>query len=205
MSDPSPCEYISWSRFYASCRSLAGKIRAGGFAPQLIVAIGRGGWMPGRILSDLLGQMNVASFKIEHYRGTHQARVATVRYPLSADVGGQRVLVVDDVTDSGDTFEVALSHIRARGAPSEIRTAVLHHKTASQYAPDFYAHKVIKWRWIIYPWAAIEDLSSFLEAMDPPPDTVDDFAARLIRDHRLQVPRRVLDDVFTATRHRAWT
>jgi hypoxanthine phosphoribosyltransferase len=60
---------------------LVAKVRAAGFTPQVIVAIGRGGWMPARILSDFLGQMNLATIRIEHYRGPHRTRIATVRHP----------------------------------------------------------------------------------------------------------------------------
>ncbi|AKB12522.1 Xanthine-guanine phosphoribosyltransferase [Methanosarcina thermophila CHTI-55] len=42
-------------------------------------------------------------------------------------------------------------------------TAVLQHKTCSAFTPDFYAQKIIKWRWIIYPWARYEDLAGFAE------------------------------------------
>jgi hypothetical protein len=92
---------------------LAEDIRGGGYRPEAIVAIGRGGWMPGPILADLLEVMNLTSFKVEHYRGAHREAFARVRYPLAADLSGLRVLLVDDVSDSGDTFRVALEHLRA--------------------------------------------------------------------------------------------
>jgi hypoxanthine phosphoribosyltransferase len=105
---------------------------------------------------------------------------------------------------SGDTFEVALNHIRACGTPAEVRTAALHHKTVSHFVPDFYARKVIVWRWIVYPWAVIEDLSTFLEAMAPRPDTPEAFAARLAQDHRLEVPRPLLVDALVAASRHTW-
>ena len=122
-----------------------------------------------------------------------------MRYPLAADVTGQRVLLVDDVSDTGDTFRVALEHIRERSTPAEVRTAALHHKVVSHVVPDFYARKMVKWRWIIYPWAVVEDLSAFLESMEPRPRSVEEFAERLARDYQVRMPRRMLLDVLTAT------
>jgi hypothetical protein len=194
---PSRCEVISWSSFYDLARRLARKIRDSGYQPEVIVAIGRGGYVPGRILSDLLGQMDLTSFKIEHYHHARKQHAARVRYPLATDVAGRRVLLVDDVADSGETFAVALKHLNSRGAPAEIRSAVLHYKTISPYVPDYYAQKVLKWRWIIYPWAVTEDVGSFIRDMDPKPASADEAARRLATDHGIRLPRKVLSDLLT--------
>jgi hypoxanthine phosphoribosyltransferase len=193
-----PCELVTWGRFYALCRRLAEDIRASGYRPEVIVAIGRGGWMPGRVLADLLELMNLTSFKVEHYHGTHRESLARVRYPLAADLSGLRVLLVDDVSDSGDTFRVALEHLRTRAPPAEVRTAVLHHKIVSAFAPDLYAARVVKWRWIIYPWAVAEDLTGLIRALDPTPSTLESMASALAERHGLRVPRGTLEDVWRA-------
>ncbi|MDO8959606.1 MAG: phosphoribosyltransferase [Rhodocyclaceae bacterium] len=190
------CEIISWSAFHDLARRLARKIADSGYRPDVIVAIGRGGYVPGRVLSDFLDQMDLTSFKIEHYRHARKQHAARVRYPLAADVTGRRVLLVDDVADSGETFAVALAHLNSRGAPAEIRSAVLHYKTVSPYVPDYYAQKAIKWRWIIYPWAVAEDVGSFIRAMRPQPASADEAARRLAAAHGIRLPRRVLADLF---------
>ena len=63
------------------------------------------------------------------------------------------------------TFGLAMEHLWDRGA-AEVRTAALHHKVVSSFVPDYYARKVIKWRWIIYPWAIMESLSERIGAME---------------------------------------
>lgn len=90
------------------------------------------------MLSDYLDIYNLSGFKIEHYRRAQKQAQARVRYALSANVEGLKLLLVDDVSDGGDTFEVAVSHLHERGPPAEIRTAVLHHKAVSSFVPDFY-------------------------------------------------------------------
>lgn len=193
---PPVCEAVSWNAVHDLARLLARKVAASGYQPDIIVAIGRGGWVPGRILSDFLDQMNLTSFKIEHYRNTLKMKAARVRYPLAADVAGRHVLLVDDVADSGETFALALAHLNRRGAPSEVRSAVLHYKTSSPYVPDYYAKKVVKWRWIIYPWALAEDVGGFIRAMDPRPATAAELERRLAADHGLRLPRKLLPDLL---------
>lgn len=85
---------------------------------------------------------------------------ARIRFPLSVDISGKKVLIVDDVTDTGDTLKLSIGYVQSLNA-SEIRTAVLQHKTCSSFVPDFYGQKIIRWRWIIYPWARYEDLAGF--------------------------------------------
>jgi hypoxanthine phosphoribosyltransferase len=196
MSTLIPCEVITWNRFYTQARRLARLIRESGYRPDTIVAIGRGGYMPARVLSDFLGLMDLTSFKIEHYQGTHVSKKAIVRYPLSASLRGRRVLLVDDVSDSGDTFTAAMEHVNSLGRPTEVRTAVLHHKLVSRFTPDFHAHKVVKWRWIIYPWAVAEDLTTLIGAMGPRPGDVEAITRRLARDHGIRISRKVLADIL---------
>ena len=64
----------------------------------------------------------VAKLMRDHHVGN------VVRYPLGHGVAGQRVLLIDDVCDTGDTFEVANKHLGDRIQPMETRTAVMHYK-----------------------------------------------------------------------------
>lgn len=194
---PQRCEVVSWSYFYELARRLARKVRDSGYRPDLIVAIGRGGYVPARVLSDWLGLMDLTGFKIEHYHRIEKEKAARVRYPLPAAVSGRRVLLVDDVADSGETFVTALRHLQERGPPAEVRSAVLYYKTVSPYVPDFYARKAVKWRWIIYPWAVAEDVGSILRQMAPPPADADEAARRLLAERGIRLPRKVLADLLS--------
>lgn len=195
-SPPIPCELITWNTFHRQARELARKVRASGFRPDTLVAIGRGGYMPARVLSDFLDLADLNTFKVEHYQSTKISRQAVVRYPLSGSLKGRRVLLVDDVSDSGDTFVAALRHVKSKGTPTEIRTAVLHHKVVSSYTPDYYVHRIVKWRWIIYPWAVAEDLSSLIGAFAQPPWDEEAILGRLAADHGVRVSRPLLRDVL---------
>ncbi|MFZ1316283.1 phosphoribosyltransferase, partial [Methanothrix sp.] len=142
---------------------LAYEIKRSGFRPDLIVAIGRGGYVPARVVSDFLLFSLLASIKIEHWDTAACERPqASVRFPLAVDVQSQKVLIIDDVTDTGKTLRTAVDYMKELGA-AEVRTGVLQHKTVSPFVPDYYAEKVAEWRWIIYPWAAHEDLVGLAE------------------------------------------
>ncbi|HPJ74544.1 MAG TPA: phosphoribosyltransferase [Methanoregulaceae archaeon] len=158
-----PVELVTWARSYELGRKLAGLVRKSGYSPDLIIAIGRGGYVPGRVVADLLLMDCLTSFKVEHWGVAAERRgEAVVRYPLSVDIKGMKVLVIDDVTDTGDTLAVSVDYLR-ECMPAEIRTGVLQHKTCSTFLPDYYAETVSKWHWIVYPWAVFEDLSGFAE------------------------------------------
>ncbi len=165
------CELISWSEIQRLCLRLAGLIRESGYRPDLIVAIGRGGYVPARLLCDYLDIMGLTSIKIEHYlSGAKQQEETIIRYPLKADITGLRVLLVDDVNDTGDTLVAATEHLQAF-QPAEVRTAVMHEKTVSRIGADYFAMRIVRWRWLIYPWAVYEDVKGFLERMTPFPES----------------------------------
>lgn len=194
-----PCELLSWGDFYQLARRLARLVRDDRFAPDIIVAISRGGLIPARVLADHLNLFDLATVKIEHYHAVTKQRCARVRYPLRADIEDRRVLLVDDVSDSGDTFEVAIGHIHDQGRPQALRSAVLHHKQVSSYLPDYFVEEVIEWRWVIYPWAVIEDIGSFLSELASRPSTVEELSLQIQQRHAVRVPRQILEDVLAMT------
>ncbi len=163
------CELISWHRVHQLAGRLAFTILDSGFQPEVIVGIARGGYVPARILCDFLDVYALTSIRVVHYAsGARKKPQAEVTDSLCTDITGKRVLIVDDVSDTGDTYTVAISHLSGHD-PLEIRTAVLLHKTTASYQPDYIGRRVIKWRWMIYPWALIEDVTGFIDRMEPRP------------------------------------
>lgn len=181
------CELVSWKRFYELCNQLAETISIAGYQPDLIIAIGRGGWIPGRVLSDMMGQFNLTSIKVEHYQETQHHQVAQVRYPLTANIDGKRVLILDDLCDSGDTFDVAVEHVRSKGHPLDIKTACLLYKQVSSFVPDFYVEKLQEWRWITFPWAVVEDIRGLLKRVNRMPSTKSELMAMLRTQYGIEL------------------
>ncbi len=157
------CELMSWGKAVKNANSLSRLLKYSGYKIDIAVAIARGGFVPARILSDYLSIRNLTAIKVEHWGVAHtETEKAILKYPLNADIKDKNVLLVDDITDSGDTLRVSLEYLKSFG-PKEIRTAVLVHKTCSVIAPDYFVRKVAKWKWIIFPWHIWEDLTGFIK------------------------------------------
>jgi len=196
MARPFHCELVPWRRVASLTRRLAQHIAAAGFVPDVIVAIARGGYVPARLLADYLDVMDLVSLRIEHYTaGARKRRRARVVQPLNIALAGRRVLIVDDVADTGDTFVLARAHVAAR-RPAAVLTAALHYKSGSVFEPDFYAERLTSWRWINYPWARIEDIAGFIARLRPRPTTAAAAARRLDREFGLRAPRALVEDAM---------
>ncbi len=192
-----PCQLISWDEAYQLSRKLAKEIKSSRFRPDLVIAIGRGGFVPARIVCDFLLHSLLTSIKIEHWDIAACKRPeAAVRFPLAVDVQDQSILIIDDVTDTGDTLRAALDYVKSLGA-GETKTGVMQHKTTSSVVPDFYADVIKDWRWIIYPWAAHEDLVGFTEkVLSVELETREQIRARLKEQYTLVLDENCLTEVL---------
>ncbi len=138
----------TWTEISEMCETLASKVKE--YKPDILVGISRGGLVPVRLLSDILDNRNVAIMKIEFYTGIgERAKEPKVTQPLTIDITGKRVLIVDDVADTGHSLMVASEYVKSKGA-SECRIATLHFKPTSAFKPDYYLASTDAW--IIYPW-----------------------------------------------------
>jgi hypoxanthine phosphoribosyltransferase len=167
-----------------------------GYKTDIIVAIARGGFIPARFLCDFLHVLDMTSIKVQHYApGAVKERTAWIKFPLSADIRGKKVLVVDDVNDTGETLVAAKNHIETF-QPSAVRFAVLHEKQTTILKADYYSFYVRKWRWIIYPWAVVEDVGSFLQKMKPYPNNPSDASAHLRAQYGIRMSLRWIEKIM---------
>lgn len=147
--------HLSWDDVQGLVEVVAGKIEASGFRPDMIVAISRGGFDPARILCDQLSIRRLASVQVEAYDGMVKRPEPIVVLPVNADLKWKKVLVVDDVSDSGASIVKAKEHAMEKEA-SDVRVATVHIKPWSKFIPDYYAESVDKW--VVYPWELKECL-----------------------------------------------
>ena len=157
------CEILTWNRVARDTKRLSCIIKESGYKPSIVVAIGRGGLVPGRVLCDYLHIRDLTTIKVEHWGITATPdKKAVIKFPLCVDIKDKRVLLVDDTTDTGDTLRISTGYLKSF-EPKEVRTAALIHKTSSAITPDYFVRKVVKWKWIIFPWHLWEDLTSFVK------------------------------------------
>ena len=186
-------EYVapSWDRIYEMIVDLALVIRASGFKPDLIVGVSRGGWAPGRILSDLLENPHTANIKIEFYVGIEKTEgKPVVTQPISEDISKKNVLVVDDVADTGESLKLALDHVLEKGA-GKIMTATVFYKPHSKFKPDFFADTTSNW--IIFPWERLEATKLMLEEAKAEGRSLDSVRAVL---KKCGIEGRIADSLF---------
>lgn len=171
-------EVPNWSQIYAMLLSQAGKIRRSGFIPDVIVGVTRGGWVPARVLSDLLGIHALATIRAEFYLGVAETQNApVVTQGVSADVTEKKVLLVDDVADTGKSLRLAVEHLKQHGA-SEIRVASVYLKPLSVVTPDYWEKETRGW--VVFPWDAKETIMEILEKHGDE-NTINVEAAKLVK------------------------
>jgi len=143
-------EFVWWERLYELCFRLYEKIEDSGYRPDVIVGIARWGWIPARVLSDLFFTRETANVKVDLYRGIYARDMEPrVSQQLPKDMKWERPLLVDDVSDTGDSFAISVKHLEKRGYNNP-RTAALHMKPWTKFVPDYYVVKTEAW--VVYPW-----------------------------------------------------
>ncbi|TFF96740.1 phosphoribosyltransferase [Candidatus Thorarchaeota archaeon] len=155
------CYVLDFDDIYNYAYQTALKIKKSGWRPDAIVGIARGGWVHARIQCDLLAVKELYSVKIDHWGVTAtKDGKAKLTCPLTADVTGKDVLVIDDITDTGESLTMAVEHVKTCG-PDEVRSATLMHIAGSKFEPDYYGVE-ISWAWEIFPWNFYEDLTALI-------------------------------------------
>ena len=171
-------EIPSWDQLYGLLLNLSEAVRKSGFEADLMVGVSRGGWIPARIMSDLLENPNLANVTAEFYVGVAETRQEpSITQPVSASVDGKKVLVVDDLADTGKSLKIVNAHLKNQGA-SEVRIATIYYKPWSITVPDYYEKETR--RWIIFPWEQKETVKKIVEKFIGAGRTVEEAKEKLI-------------------------
>ena len=147
-------EVLTYEAFGDAVRELAQTIVDDDFDPDVILSIARGGMGLGMALGYALDVKNISVINVEFYTGIDERLEMPIMLPptpAAIDLSGMRVLVADDVADTGRTLELVQDFIADHVAES--RTAVIYAKSASVIKPDY------AWRhtdaWIDFPWSVL--------------------------------------------------
>ncbi|MDD1764431.1 MAG: phosphoribosyltransferase [Candidatus Methanomethyliaceae archaeon] len=169
---------VTWDDIQSSALTLANKISESGFYPEMIVGIARGGWVVARILSDLLDVRDLASVKIEFYKGVNdKERTPKITQPISESPKGKLVLIADDVADSGESLLLAKRHIEDQGA-RVTKIATIHLKPWSKVQPEYYVSLTDSW--VMYPWEVRETVEHLINIWREETKDLTELRARLI-------------------------
>ncbi|MDO4242762.1 MAG: phosphoribosyltransferase [Actinomyces sp.] len=172
-------EILTWELFGTAERELSAQIVASGWFPDLIIAIARGGLIPAGAIGYAIGVKAMGAMNVEFYTDIGQTLDEPVILPPLMDASGlpgKRVLVVDDVADSGKTLKMVMEllghqglELGGRTVQVDARSAVIYRKPRSIVEPDYYWRVTDKW--INFPWSVLPVITPELLAADRPAHT----------------------------------
>lgn len=141
---------LSWEQIAELCKKLATTVKTSGFEPDYLVGITVGGLIPLGLLAEELDIRNILIVSASSYEGKEQREIE-IRYLPNIDLTGKRILLIDEVSETGKTLKHIASLLKEKYQPSELRTATLVVNTKeSKFHPDFCSLEVKEW--MIFPW-----------------------------------------------------
>ena len=143
---------MTWDLFGEASRDLAQMVADDDYEPDMVLAIARGGLLIGGAIGYALSVKNVYTMNVEFYTGVDE-RLDVPRIlppaPDFVDLSEGKVLVVDDVADTGHTLRSVQEF--CEGKVGEVRTCVLYEKPSSVVKCDYIWRETDKW--INFPWS----------------------------------------------------
>jgi uncharacterized protein len=156
--------HISWSDYHQRIEQLAAILHQSGWQFNQILCLARGGLQVGDILSRIY-DVPLAILAISSYGGVNQQQRGAITFSRDLTMAtanlGSRVLIVDDLADSGITLQKSLIWLdRTYGFyVEEVRTAVLWYKACSTFKPDFFVEYLPDSPWIHQPFEIYEQMT----------------------------------------------
>ena len=150
-------ERMTWPDLGTACRALAEQVHADGYAPDMVLAVARGGLLVAGALAYALGVKNTYTMNVEFYTGVDERlEVPMILPPVPdlVDFADFKVLVADDVADTGATLKLVQEF--CAGKVAEVRCAVLYEKPRSIVRCEYVWRRTD--RWITFPWSAEEPI-----------------------------------------------
>ena len=154
---------MSWDELGTGSKTLAEQVVADGFRPDFILGISRGGLLVGGALAYALGVKNTFTMSVEFYTGVDERLdlpMILPPVPDLVDLHEARVLIADDVADTGQTLVLVKEFLE--GKVDEVKIAVLYEKPRSVVQCEYVWERTD--RWIVFPWSADDPLETPLPA-----------------------------------------
>src|SRR6476620_912632 len=144
---------MSWDELGTGARELAEAVAADGYVPDMILGIARGGLLVAGAIGYALGVKNTFTMNVEFYTGVDErldVPMILPPVPELVDLESARMLIADDVADTGETLKLVQDFCAGKGA--EVRCAVLYEKPPSAVKCEYVWRRTD--RWIDFPWSA---------------------------------------------------
>ncbi|EQD76542.1 xanthine-guanine phosphoribosyltransferase [mine drainage metagenome] len=188
---------VKWDEIEDWCRNISDSLIKGQI-PDAIIGMSRGGLVPARIVSDRLLIKELYAIKTEHWGLTATIDgTATLKQGLSSNIKGMNVLIVDDITDTGQSMKLAYDYIKSQ-SPGSVRTAAMLHITHSVFKPDYFAREIndSQWTWFIFPWNVFEDVMNLSGKIINHEMEVAEIKEGLFKAYELEITEEKLSEVL---------
>jgi len=117
-----------------------------------------------------------------------------ITQPVSVSVKGKKVLVVDDVADTGESLRLVRAHLGEQGA-TEVKIATIYYKPWSVIIPDYYEKETSTW--IVFPWERKETVKKVVAKYKRQGKTVDEAKEKLVSSGmNRKLVERFLQEIF---------
>jgi hypoxanthine phosphoribosyltransferase len=154
-------EVLTWDQTYDVLLSLADKIESSGYVPDVIIGVSSGGLIPARVLFDLLNVPVLACVDVGLDKKKGRPRLTQ---PVSIAVSDRKLLVVDEVVDTGNSLKTVKAYV-TRGGAREVKTAAIYTKRWSVFEPDYFEKRTS--RRIVFPWEIKKTVESIVTQPEP--------------------------------------
>ena len=153
----------SWDDIFAKTVKLAKEIRKEEKGPfDCLIGISRGGLALTRIMSDLMEVQNVYVVRCEYYSDIGKTKKEpAVTQKIHGKINGKKLLVMDDVADSGESLIVIKKYLLSK-LPAEVKFATIFVKPGCKMIPDYFVATTSDW--IVFPWEYYETIRSVVAA-----------------------------------------
>lgn len=135
-------KYYNYEHFRQDTNELINKVKE--YNPDAIVAIARGGLTIAHVMAEGLDVRDVQSLRTELYDKTNKRDNITI-FNHCEFKDAKRVLVVDDIADSGDTFKAVIESLECGNKDIKFKSAALFYKKTSTYEPHFWINEAQEW------------------------------------------------------------
>jgi xanthine phosphoribosyltransferase len=165
--------YLPHERFLDEVETLAQAIEADGWSPDYLIGIGRGGLVPAAYLSH---RMSLPLLTVDHSTGDPGFGEELLEKLAGKIRGGAKLLIVDDINDSGRTINYLRAAIEAKVEERDrLRVGVLIHNVRSQARAEYHGSEIDRAedkRWYVFPWEAVAPRSSLAEDAAAVPERI---------------------------------
>ena len=156
--------YIPYEDFLAGVEALATKLEAASWRPDFLVGVGRGGLVPAAYLSH---RVDIPMLSVDHSSGEPSFADELLGKLAMKTSAGARILIVDDINDSGSTIAHLRAGISERGGrEDQVRVAVLINNIRSRACAEYRGSDMDREtdkRWFVFPWEAVARPATLVE------------------------------------------